>query len=61
MTKNPAAAGFFVSPYLFLHSSVRIRFILVVIFLFITNLVVWSWALEKHPELEFQPASMDLV
>jgi len=61
MTKNPAAAGFFVSPYLFLHSSVRIRFILVVIFLFITNLVVWSWALEKHPELEIQPASMDLV
>ena len=23
--------------------------------------VVWSWALEKHPEPEFQPVSMDLV
>jgi len=27
--------------------------------LLITNFVVWSWALEKHPEI--QPVSMELV
>ena len=56
---SPALAGFFVSPHLYLHSSVRIRFILVVTILFITNFVVWSWALEKHPK--FQPVSMEFV
>jgi hypothetical protein len=38
---------------------VRIRFILTL--LLITNFVVWSWALEKHPEPEIQPANMQLV
>ena len=36
-----------------------IRFILVVTLLLITNFIVWSWALEKHPE--FQPVSMEFV
>jgi hypothetical protein len=31
---------------------VRIRFILIVLILLLTNFVVWSWALEKHPEQE---------
>ena len=30
-----------------------------IITLIITSFVVWSWALEKHPEI--QPVSMDLV
>ncbi len=29
--------------------------------LIITNFVVWSWALEDHPEPEFQPVSMEFV
>jgi len=61
LSKSPAVAGFFVSPYLSLHSTVRIRFIVVVILLLITNFVVWSWALEKHPEPEIQTVIMDLV
>jgi len=40
---------------------VRIRFILVVTLLLITNFVVWNWALEEHPEPEIQPVSMDLA
>ena len=39
----------------------RIRFILVVTLLLITNFIGWSWALEKHPEPEFQPVSMQFV
>ena len=61
LSKSLAVAGFFVSPHLSLHSTMRIRFILVVTLLLITNFIVWSWALEKHPEPEFQPVSMDLV
>ncbi len=38
-----------------------IRFILVVTLLLITNFIVWSWALEKHPEPEIQPVSMELI
>jgi len=30
---------------------VRIRYIDDILLLIITNFVVWSWALEKHPEL----------
>jgi len=36
---------------------VRIRFILIVLILLITNFM--SWALEKHPEI--QPVNMELV
>jgi len=61
LSKNPAVAGFFVSPHLFLYSTVTIRLILVVTLLLITNFIVWSWALEKHPEPEIQPVSMDLI
>ena len=61
LNQAPPVAVFFVSLHLFLHSTVSIRFILVVIFLFITNFVVWSWALEKHPEPEIQPVNMQLV
>jgi hypothetical protein len=31
---------------------VRIRFIDDILLLIITNFIVWSWALEKHPEPE---------
>ena len=55
------AAGVFVSPHLFLYSIVTIRLILVVTLLLITNFIVWSWALEKHPKPEIQPANMELV
>jgi hypothetical protein len=34
---------------------VRIRFILTLLLL--TNFVVWSWALEKHPKPEIQHVS----
>jgi hypothetical protein len=40
---------------------VRIRFILIVLILLITNFIVWSWALEKHPEPEIQPVNMEFV
>jgi len=40
---------------------VSIQFILVVTLLLITNFIVWSWALEKHPEPEIQPVSKELV
>jgi len=36
-----------------------IRFILIVLILLITNFIVWSWALEKHPE--FQHVNMQFV
>jgi len=42
-----------------LHSYVRIRFILIVTLLLITNFIVWSWALDEHPEI--QPVNMELV
>ena len=58
-TSSPATTGFFVSLHLSLHSTMSIRFILVVTLLLITNFIVWSWAIEKHPEI--QPVSMDLV
>ena len=32
-----------------------------IILLLITNFVVWSWALEKHPEPEIQHVNMELV
>jgi len=54
-----AAVEFFVLPHLFLHSYVRIRFILIVTLLLITNFIVWSWALDEHPEI--QPVNMELV
>ena len=54
--RNEPIAGFFVSPTFYckksFHSYVRIRFILIVLILLLTNFVVWSWALEKHPEQE---------
>ena len=56
---SPATTGFFVSLHLSLHSTMSIRFILVVTLLLITNFIVWSWALEKHPEI--QPVSMEFV
>jgi len=37
---------------------VRIRYIGDILLLIITNFVVWSWALEKHPEPEIQHVSM---
>jgi len=37
---------------------VRIRYKDEVLLLIITNFVVWSWALEKQPEI--QPAKMQL-
>jgi len=40
---------------------VRIRYILIVLILLITNFVVWSWALEEHPKPEIQHAKMQLV
>jgi hypothetical protein len=52
---KPHSSGVFVSRYLFLHSYVRIRFIPIVLMLLLTNFVVWSWALEKHPEPETNP------
>jgi hypothetical protein len=50
--RNEPIAGFFVSRILSLHSYVRIRFILTL--LLITNFIVWSWALEEHPETRIQ-------
>jgi len=40
---------------------VRIRFLIVVLILLIANFVVWSWALEEHPEPEIQHVNMQLV
>jgi len=39
----------------------RFLYIHNILSLIITNFVVWSWALEKHPKPEFQHISMDLV
>jgi len=39
----------------------NIRFILIVLILLIANFVVWSWALEKHPEPEIQHVNMEFV
>jgi len=39
---------------------VRIRYIDDVLLLIITNFVVWSWALEKHPEPETNPVYCNL-
>ena len=36
----------------------RIRYIGDILLLIITNFVVWSWALEKHPEPEIQHVNM---
>jgi len=47
------------SRYLFLHLYVRIRYIDDILQLILTNFVVWSWALEEHPEI--QHANMELV
>jgi len=38
---------------------VRIRYIDDILLLIITNFIVWSWALEEHPEI--QPVNMQLV
>jgi len=38
---------------------VRIRYIDDILLLIIANFVVWSWALEKHPEI--QHVNMELV
>jgi len=40
---------------------VRIRFILIVLILLLTNFVVWSWALEEHPKPEIHSANMEFV
>jgi len=40
---------------------VRIRYKDEVLLLIITNFVVWSWALEEHPEPEIQHINMQLV
>ena len=36
----------------------RIRYIGDILLLIITNFVVWSWALEKHPKPDIQLARM---
>jgi len=51
--------GFLFTRYLFLHSYVRIRYRDDDLLLIITNFVVWSWALEKHPEI--QHVNMEFV
>ncbi|SVC57224.1 uncharacterized protein METZ01_LOCUS310078, partial [marine metagenome] len=40
---------------------VSIRYIDNILLLITTNFVVWSWALEKHPEPEIQQVNMELV
>ena len=56
LSKSPAVAGFFVSPHLSLHSTVKFLYIHNIITLIITNFM--SWALDERSKI--QPLSLKM-